>query len=294
MATEAQLLIDANIIKNEVVANANDATRVGQMLDDFIVSIYAAALLKAGGTMTGDIEMGTSVLKSTGTLELQTGNDFLDIKGAAETLRHDLSLLVGGGPSSPIVVTWQNTGGVPAYLADLLALNLSDVLSVLNETSGNDIIVSTGDIISLEETAFISYEDSGNTLAVKTQTLSGARIVEYRDQGGEVSLVNTPTVHTPTGTTQTIDFKIGTFQTIDLASATGNVTLTLSNPTAGETYLLKVIQDATTPRDLVYPATVKWAGGTAPVISTGATEIDTVVLSFDGTNYYAAINQNYS
>ena len=34
---------------------------------------------------------------------------------------------------------------------------------------------------------------------------------------------------TPVGTTQTIDFDLGNIQTLDLSSATGDVTLTLSN-----------------------------------------------------------------
>lgn len=103
-----------------------------------------------------------------------------------------------------------------------------------------------------------------------------------------------PATMVPTGTTQIIDFNNGNGQILDLASATGNVTLTFSNPKAGASYLLKVIQDATTPRNLVYPAAVKWAGGTAPTISVGASAVDIIVLFFDGVSYCASITQDLS
>lgn len=110
---------------------------------------------------------------------------------------------------------------------------------------------------------------------------------------GNIS-VSIPTTLTPTGTTEIIDWDNGNGQILSLASATGTVVLTLSNPKAGATYFLKVIQHASTPRDITFPATVKFPGGTAPTISTGASAIDTIVLFFDGTDYFANFSQNYS
>jgi hypothetical protein len=101
------------------------------------------------------------------------------------------------------------------------------------------------------------------------------------------------TTYTPTGTTQTIDWDNGNVQTLDLESATGNVTLTLSNPEIGASYILKIIQDSTTSRNVVWPAAVKWQGGTAPTISTGANAVDVITLLYDGTNYYANFGQDY-
>lgn len=97
----------------------------------------------------------------------------------------------------------------------------------------------------------------------------------------------------PTGTAQTIDFATGRNKVIDLASATGDVTLTLNSPTAGVVYTVKVIQGATA-RDLVWPGSVLWPGGTAPVISTGDDDIDIVQLFYDGTNYLGLFSQDFS
>jgi len=101
------------------------------------------------------------------------------------------------------------------------------------------------------------------------------------------------TTETPSGTTETIDFNNGNLQIIDLESATGDVTLTLSNPQI-TTYILKVIQDSASAVDLIWPAAVLWPGGTAPVISTGADAEDIITLVYDGTNYYGNFGQDYS
>lgn len=99
--------------------------------------------------------------------------------------------------------------------------------------------------------------------------------------------------YTPSGTTQTLDFDESFNHSIDLDSATGDVTLTLSNPYQGQAYVIKVIQGATA-RNLVWPGTVKWPGGTAPTISTTNNDEDIITLWWDGTSYYGNFQQVYS
>lgn len=89
----------------------------------------------------------------------------------------------------------------------------------------------------------------------------------------------------PAGTTQTVDWSNGSIQKISLASATGDVTLTLSNPAQGVTYRLFSIQGAT-PRDLIWPASVLWANGQKPILSQANGAVDIIQLYYDGTNYY--------
>ena len=101
------------------------------------------------------------------------------------------------------------------------------------------------------------------------------------------------TIVTPTGTTGTIDWDNGNVSFIDLGSATGNVTLTLSSPGLGGLYVVRVLQGATA-RNIIWPATVKWPGGTAPTISTGADDIDVITLLWDGSSYCGDFKQDYS
>lgn len=89
---------------------------------------------------------------------------------------------------------------------------------------------------------------------------------------------------TPSGTSQTIDFDNGNIQKVDLGSATGDVTLTLSNPVPGARYTVFVIQGATA-RDLVFPASVKWPQGQQILLSQNNNEKDVIEMIYDGTDY---------
>jgi hypothetical protein len=89
----------------------------------------------------------------------------------------------------------------------------------------------------------------------------------------------------PAGNTQSIEWKDGNIQTLDLGSASGDVTLTLLNPVQGARLRLHVIQGAT-PRDVIWPAAVKWPGGQKLILSQTNDAVDVVELYWDGTNYF--------
>lgn len=111
--------------------------------------------------------------------------------------------------------------------------------------------------------------------------------------GGQIT-TTLSTTSVPTGTSQTIDWNNGNVQIISLASATGDVTVTLINGTAGATYILKVIQDNSVARNISWSPTVKWPDGDAVTISTTLDAIDIISLFYDGSNYYGSAAQNYS
>lgn len=92
------------------------------------------------------------------------------------------------------------------------------------------------------------------------------------------------------GATPTIDFANGPAQRGTLSA---NATITLTGANSGGAYVIRLIQD-TTPRTVTWPASVRWPGGTAPVISTGSGAIDVINLYFDGTNYYGSFAQAYA
>lgn len=112
---------------------------------------------------------------------------------------------------------------------------------------------------------------------------------------------------TKTVTETLVTANSGTSYTVDLSTAnvfeitlTGNVTFTFSNPAATGTahsFTVKLIQDATGSRTVTWPASVKWAGGTAPTVTPTASKAD--VFSFittdGGTKYDGFVNgQNYA
>ena len=82
--------------------------------------------------------------------------------------------------------------------------------------------------------------------------------------------------------------------TQQVAGLTLTANRTLDNPTglkAGATSILRVNPATFT---LVYGTAYKWAGGTAPVLSTGASDVDILYFTSDGTNMYGTFAQDYS
>lgn len=92
-------------------------------------------------------------------------------------------------------------------------------------------------------------------------------------------------------TADTIDWRVGNKQKSTL---TGNCTFTFTAPDGPCNVVLKLIQDATGGRTVTWPATVKWAGGSAPTLTATANKIDIISFYFDGTSYYGASILNYT
>jgi hypothetical protein len=91
------------------------------------------------------------------------------------------------------------------------------------------------------------------------------------------------------GATITPDVANGNIQTVTL---TDNVTFSaFSNPVAGQSLTLFVIQDATGSRTLT--STMKFAGG-SKTLSTTANSIDIITAYYDGTTYYATLSKAFA
>lgn len=100
-------------------------------------------------------------------------------------------------------------------------------------------------------------------------------------------------VLTPVGTAQTINWNDGMHQYLDLGSASGDVTLTLSNPIAGARYIIWVTQSAT-PRDIIWPVSVKWPQAQKPILSQANDAVDFIELIYTGSEYRGLWNLDFS
>lgn len=93
------------------------------------------------------------------------------------------------------------------------------------------------------------------------------------------------------GTTQTLSLTNGTVQTVTM---TGNCTFTMPTATAGKSFILIAVQDGTGSRTATFTS-VKWAGGTAPTLTTTATTgRDIFTFVADGTNWYGTVAQAFA
>ena len=82
--------------------------------------------------------------------------------------------------------------------------------------------------------------------------------------------------------------------TVQIITLTGNATITMPTATSGKSFIMFLKQDGTGSRTVTW-STVKWAGGTAPTITSTASRQDILSFFADGTNWYGAvISQNYT
>jgi hypothetical protein len=133
-------------------------------------------------------------------------------------------------------------------------------------------------------------------LLVATSGVAGVISVESPASGslvidGQVSTTVATTL-APSGTTQTVNWANSNVQVIDLGSASGNVTLTFSNPASGAAYILKVIQGATA-RTLTFPAAVIWESGSAMVLTSTDDAVDIASCTYVGSNYLCNYGSDY-
>jgi hypothetical protein len=92
----------------------------------------------------------------------------------------------------------------------------------------------------------------------------------------------------------TQDWDLNTSQ-VAILTLTGNTTFDApSNQAAGNTYVLILKQDATGGRTAAWNAAFKWAGGTAPTLTTDANAVDIITFVSDGTSMYGVAQLDFS
>ena len=130
-------------------------------------------------------------------------------------------------------------------------------------------------------TAGTDYTSPTSTETMTNKTLTNPTVTNY---------VETP-YSANSSTAITLALTNGTVQIITL---TGNATITMPTATSGKSSIMYLKQDATGSRTVTW-STVKWAGGTAPTITSTASRQDILSFFADGTNWYGVVvGQNYT
>jgi len=126
-------------------------------------------------------------------------------------------------------------------------------------------------------------------LASTPATLTGSETLTNKTLTSPV--VNNPTmkgavntlVTAADGATVTFDLDSGNIQAVTLE---GNRTLAISNENAGQVFVLRLIQDGTGSRTVTWFSTIKWAGGSAPTLTTTASKEDVLGFITTSTDNY--------
>ena len=85
--------------------------------------------------------------------------------------------------------------------------------------------------------------------------------------------ISSPQTYTPAGgATATLDLSLSNDHRITMPA--GNITIALSNVTAGTKFIISITQDGVGSRTVSWFANIAWSGGSAPTLTTTASKTD--------------------
>lgn len=181
-----------------------------------------------------------------------------------ETLDAVVSAVQGGGTG---VINVVSSGAVSMVTPGAVGLTTLEAVTTASAQSGLGLLIGT-DVQAYDED--ILKADTSDRIVANM----GFTPVSDSSSSGAV----------------TFDFSTGNICKITL---TENITsITLSGAAAGDT-LKMWITAAGSYTVSGWPAAVKWAGNTAPTMSSTAGAVDIITLEYDGTNYYGAYTQDH-
>lgn len=188
-------------------------------------------------------------------------------------------------------------GCAPSGINDAIRELMSQVKDWQAGTSGDYTAVSAGGTGVGTLTGIV--KGNGTSAFTAVTAPSGTIVGDTDTQTLTNKTLTNPTVtnyvETPysanSSTAITLALTNGTVQIITL---TGNATITMPTATSGKSFIMYLKQDATGSRTVTW-STVKWAGGTAPTITSTASRQDILSFFADGTNWYGVVvGQNYT
>ena len=124
-----------------------------------------------------------------------------------------------------------------------------------------------------------------NTLFDNTVNKTGDQTVAGKKTIDEGAVVHAPKTYTPAAAaTATLDLDLGNNHEIQMPA--GNITIAISNETDGQFFVIDITQDGTGSRTVTWFTTIKWAGGSAPTLTTTANKRDSFGFKCTGTDTY--------
>ena len=194
---------------------------------------------------------------------------------------------------------WTSLGysSLPSNVLPLTGGAMTGAITTNSTFDGVDIATRDAILTSTTTTADAALPATGGTLA--GVTLSGAVVGADQIISAPVlkDVGETCVANATSGSTDTISLTDGNGHNVTL---TANCTFTFSAPPASGTsgsFTLFLNQDGTGSRTATWPGSVKWAGGTAPTLTTTASRTDILVFTTidAGTIWYGAVSgQDFS
>jgi len=267
-----------------------------------------------GDTMSGNLDMATNEIENaylTGTTRITGGQSIgMSIRGTLDQTDNEIVVPAGSG-----VRATAGGAGLVVDTDDIVALlDTAGVIDLVSATIGVQIGKGNGGYLRIydaTDTDYMQIAHDGDDILVTFVTTDGLKIdgvdvdiangdLTLNDNTVDRALINDFAVarQAVTATTTTaLDYELGQYIELDLA--VDIVTFSITNPPITARYgalRLKITQGAGG-QTITWPASVKWAlGGSAPTLSTGASEVDFIDLWTDdaGTTWYGAYATDFA
>ncbi|MBV6442769.1 MAG: hypothetical protein EPGJADBJ_04493 [Saprospiraceae bacterium] len=308
-----------NLTGTQSLLVSNDATSAfgGALVSSYRLAVHGALTTQAGNvraTGTGAVSALTSAsvaLENTtggsankwtmtstdaGHLRIYINNTLLttQIRGSNLEMRHWGTGLFGAGSSTiegaGLVFTDTTTADAVTGAENKLANSSADaVLYAKAAASGGD--------------AKLKLHTGSNLWSIGSDASDGGRVkIAPSDDPGSGNVVSigandwqfnaqffSNKFALTDGATIAVNWNNGNTQSVTLG---GNRTFTFANPKSGAQYQIYIKQDGTGSRTVTWP-TIKWAGGSAPTLTTTAGKTDIITITYDGNDYFGSASLNY-
>jgi hypothetical protein len=261
----------------ELKANATDLT-AGLALKANTAEMNTSLELKANAT---DLSSGLALKANTSDMTTSLG-----LKANATDLTTGLALKV------------DKVTGKELSTNDYTTAEKTKLAAILGTNTGDQDVSSFATITNLALKANTS--DMTTSLALKANLISPTLVTPILGEATATSVTASSDIkakryiqylNTAISSTSTTNLDLSRGNVIQVNLATSIAGITFTNEAVG-TYLIKFVQTVGS-KTVNFPDTWLWSGGAEPVVSATLGRTDIVTLIYDGTNYYAAIVQNF-
>jgi hypothetical protein len=193
-----------------------------------------------------------------------------------------------------------SAGAIVEFVPDVVwADSINDVFTTQHNADGTHKTLSLISLVSvtINNSTLNNISFAGNSLVsvnigssvFETGTIRNASLVSTTF----VNLTTIP-VHTKTITSlATTNFDLGTSNIFTHVLSAATTTLTVTNPTAGQPFVLRLSQGSAGNR-AVFFSTIKWAGGTTPTLTNVLDKTDVFGFLCTASGYYDGYAVGYN